>query len=220
MNKNIKCYESSDWSQEAQELFEKKIQKSKTNYKRARFMSLKALSLAKICDSYHQAAAVYLLHRAITGYPKEENLAYEQLGQIYESNGELQKAEECYRKAIETQDKSTHKGLPEYRLAKLLSLLEDHNKLKEADLLFDKIENEKVLLLVSGRLYEFLITRAKLAKKQGNFEQAVSYAKTVLDAAESEKISITKHPKTDMGQITQENLELMRDIIQKCEIGN
>jgi tetratricopeptide (TPR) repeat protein len=208
-------YNSPDWSQDAQELFEKKLRRIKSNSRRAQYTRIKALSLSKVHDPYHHAAAISLIHRSIEEYPDESDRAYEQLGRIYEADGDLQQAEMCYRMAINYEQKSIYKGMSEYYLGILLASSNEPEKMKEAQELLDKIESDKIFLMISGRLYDFLVTRVILAEKLCDYEKAVSYAKMVLDIAEEKGALLSQHPKVRIGHITPEKLEQMRSIIKK-----
>ena len=207
-------YKSSDWSQDAQKIFEEKLRRIKSNYRKAQCMRIKAGYLSEIHNSNYHANAINLLNRSMKEYPEGSDRAYEQLGKIYEADGDLQQAEMCYRMAIKYEQKSIFKGLSEYYLGILLASSNEPEKMKEAQELLDKIGSDTVFLLISGRFYDFIVTRAILAEKLCDYEKAIYYAKEALLAKEKES-QLLQHPKANIGRITTEKLELMRDIIQK-----
>jgi tetratricopeptide (TPR) repeat protein len=207
-------YRSSDWSEDAQKLFEEKLRRARSNSGRAHYMRAKAEYLSEIHDPYYHAAAINLINRSMEVYPEGSDRAYELLGKIYESDGDLQQAETCYRMAIKYEQKSIYKGMSEYYLGILLASSNEPEKMKEAQEILDKIGSDTVFLLISGRFYDFIVTKALLSEKLCDFEKAVYYAKEALLAKEKES-QLLQHPKANIGRITTEKLELMRSIIEK-----
>jgi len=216
MSSRDEWYRSDDWSSKAQQLFETKIKRARTSYNKAQYTYLKALSLLRTKDSLHRDAAIELLKNVTKHYPEEchAGMAYEELGQIYEEDGQWIQAEKFYHEAIKTQEGSCIKGCPEFRLALLIVNSGRISKYKEAEDLLSAVEKSNVAIMVlNSYRFDFYVARAKLAEEQGEHQEAVSYARIALELAETKEPQLPHKPEIGIVEANPEKLEAMHKIV-------
>jgi tetratricopeptide (TPR) repeat protein len=204
-------FRSSEWDEKAQIVFEEHLGKTRGAFNKAQYLRIKAYSLQNSQSINAREAGRELFKRIINTYPDEKSQvvqALEGLGKSYEKDGYLGKAEEYYRKCIEYFQNNLHSTGNTIRsplyLAELIEKANLEEKYNDAQDILDRWIERMGQLTLNVDIYRYNILRARLSQKLHNKQEAVSYAKQALAAAEAgQNPQFIRHP--DIGLIKIEN---------------
>jgi tetratricopeptide (TPR) repeat protein len=110
---NKEWYRGDEWDNETQDLFEKKLKRSRGSYNKSQYIRIKATYLLKSVDLIKQFEGCTLMERIINDYPEESSsviFACEKLGDYYLSVEKFEKAEAYYRSCISLYKKNGRSG--------------------------------------------------------------------------------------------------------------
>lgn len=205
-------FRCADWSVPAQELFERKLQRSRTPFNRAQYMRIKGLSLIEADDPTSRAAGYELLNRLIREYPGERWSivgAHEILGQAYQADGRFELAEEHLRQAIaECTFQSRTPGHSELRLAQVILQSNHAAKYEEALRLLDDCDDP----FLHSLRFEHLVAEARLAARLGNVYKAAACAGAAIGMNKVATPQFSRHPNVGLFTAQQDTLREMEQL--------
>lgn len=190
MSRQVEWYRSPDWDAATQEMFERRLSRARTPYDRAQNTKLKALSLLRTRDPAKRHAAMELLSRVVRDHGEDPSHmvrlmvveSYELLAQAHEEEGDFEKAEEHYRKAIQLctiQFRTPFNS--ELRLAQLIVRTQQRAKFGEA---------RELIGLDPGfadKRFAYLVAEARMAALEGDERKAAICAGAALGILRHQK---------------------------------
>ncbi|MFA6571890.1 MAG: signal peptidase I [Bacteroidota bacterium] len=219
MTKNNDWYRLPAWSKKDQELFENKLNTTRSRLQKAHSLRIKALVLLDSNDPTSHDAGRVLLKRIISDYPDQKGevvYAYEGIGVSLQKDGNYKEAEEFYRKCISFyKEKLGNTGWTinsHLYLAEVIVQTEQKDNYTEAEHLLDEWKKRHQSMF-NSEIYRYCVLRARLATKLNKKTDAITYARNALSAAEAGKHpQFSRHPTEGVVREDSKTLDEMRQI--------
>lgn len=188
-------YRGDAWGRKDRERFEEKLARAKPG-NREQYLRIKGLGLLQSKRRSRQDAGVELLQRVLRDYPDawqpERAGAHAHLAEHYEARGELARAVEHYRQAIELERGTNVDHGVTHALGVLLAA---HPELAgdptEASLLLDVDDSN---LIFRSQQFSWTVAQARLAASAGFDDLAAAYAGGAVWLFEHDEPLTTRHP--------------------------
>lgn len=221
MNQN-EWYTGPNWDKETQELFEKKLKKSRGSYNKSQYLLIKGGCLLRSNNSYKESAGINLIERLFKDFPSEISnvmFGYEQLGDYYFSKGEYEKAEANYRQSIafyKNSGRSGSSGIGDIKLAETVLIAGKSDTLLEIYyLLRDDFVRTGGKLIINDDIFRYYSVLAKVSNKIGKKQEANEYAKKALKLSTDKEPQLQSHSNLGIARISNEDINSLNKILKE-----
>lgn len=209
-------YRRKTWTETDEEEFFAKLNRARKDG-RAQYLRIQAIELIETKDKNLLAVAESLLNKILTDYPDnkfEKSQTYNQLGEIYKSREDWDKALSYFKKSLDFEKEYSQVKTTSYlNFSETIIRTEKTELYNETENLLIKEIKEKTFKLPVQK-YMMYSMLSVISEYKGNFEQAKLYADLADENAESETNTLWNPQKNKIG-VVKERITWLDKLVRK-----
>lgn len=213
-------FRNTKWSEKIEEFFELKLKRARGTHNRAQYLRIQGSYLLNSDVLEFQLKGIELMNRLKRDYPEETFhavFATEQLGDYYQSIGNMVQAEECFRTVTDHYYKNTRSGtsgIVDVKLCRLIVETRQSDKYEDAErMLTHDIERSKGLFTLNSERYYYTETLALLYDQMNRVEDAKSYAQEALKLDANKTPQFPRHQTVGLVDVSDVRIREMKRIV-------